>query len=32
MAHSGELLLDAHTDAAIRAVWQALTDAGLPSR
>ena len=32
MAHSIELLLDAHTDAAIRAAWQALADAGLPSQ
>ena len=32
MAHSIELLLDAHTDTAIRAAWQALADAGLPSQ
>ena len=32
MAHSIELLLDAHTDAAIRAAWQALADVGLPSQ
>jgi len=31
MAHSIELLLDAHSDAAVRAQWQALADAGLPS-
>lgn len=32
MAHSIELLLDSHSDAAIRAQWQALADAGLPSQ
>ena len=32
MAHSIELLLDSHSDAAIRAMWQALADAGLPSQ
>jgi len=32
MAHSIELLLDSHSDAAIRADWQALADAGLPSQ
>jgi len=32
MAHSIELLLDSHSDAAIRAAWQALADAGLPSQ
>ena len=32
MAHSIELLFDAHSDAAIRAGWQALADAGLPSQ
>lgn len=32
MAHSIELLLDPSTDTAIRAVWQALADAGLPSQ
>lgn len=32
MAHSIELLLDAASDAAIRAQWQALADAGLPSQ
>lgn len=32
MAHSVELLFDAHTDAALRAVWDALTDAGIPSQ
>ena len=32
VAHSIELLLDAHTDAAIRAAWQALADAGLQSQ
>jgi len=32
MAHSIELLLDPHSDAAIRAAWQALADAGLPSQ
>jgi hypothetical protein len=32
MAHSIELLLDSRTDAAIRAAWQALADAGLPSQ
>ena len=31
-AHSIELLLDSHSDAAIRAAWQALADAGLPSQ
>jgi hypothetical protein len=32
MAHSIELLLDDHSDAAIRTVWQRLEDAGLPSQ
>lgn len=32
MAHSVELLLDEHTDSAIRAQWRALADAGLPSQ
>jgi hypothetical protein len=32
MAHSIELLLDSHSDAAIRAAWHALADAGLPSQ
>ena len=32
MAHSIELLLDSHSDAAVRAQWQALADAGLPSQ
>jgi len=32
MAHSIELLLDSHSDAAIRAAWQVLADAGLPSQ
>lgn len=32
MAHSIEMLLDADGDAAIRAAWQALADAGLPSQ
>jgi len=32
MAHSIELLLDARSDAAVRAQWQALADAGLPSQ
>ncbi len=32
MAHSIELLLDPHSDAAIRSQWQALADAGLPSQ
>ena len=32
MAHSIELLLDEHSDAAIRAQWRALADAGLPSQ
>lgn len=32
MAHSIELLLDSHSDAAIRAIWQALAEAGLPSQ
>lgn len=32
MAHSIELLLDPAADAAIRAIWQALDDAGLPSQ
>lgn len=32
MAHSIELLLDVDSDAAIRAAWQALDDAGLPSQ
>ena len=32
MAHSIELLLDDHSDAAIRKVWHRLSDAGLPSQ
>jgi hypothetical protein len=32
VTHSIELLLDSHSDAAIRALWQALADAGLPSQ
>jgi len=32
MAHSIELLLDSHSDGVIRADWQALADAGLPSQ
>ncbi|MDF2823682.1 MAG: hypothetical protein K0R68_1090 [Mycobacterium sp.] len=32
MAHSIELLFDDDTDAALRRVWQALTDAGVPSQ
>lgn len=32
MAHSIELLLDDDSDQAIRAQWQALADAGLPSQ
>ena len=32
MAHSIELLLDSHSDAAIRAAWRALADAGLASQ
>ncbi len=32
MAHSIELLLDDHSDAAIRTVWHRLEDAGLPSQ
>jgi hypothetical protein len=32
MAHSIELLLDDHGDAAIRMVWHRLDDAGLPSQ
>jgi hypothetical protein len=32
MAHSIELLLDDRSDAAIRAVWHRLDDAGLPSQ
>lgn len=32
MAHSIELLFDDHSDAAIRAMWQVLADAGLPSQ
>lgn len=32
MAHSIELLLDDHSDQAMRAQWQALADAGLPSQ
>ncbi|MCI4676020.1 2'-5' RNA ligase family protein [Candidatus Mycolicibacterium alkanivorans] len=32
MAHSIELLLDGHGDAAIRTVWHRLVDAGLPSQ
>ena len=32
MAHSIELLLDDHSDAAIRTAWQRLDDAGLPSQ
>ena len=31
MAHSIELLLDPDSDAAVRAQWQALAEAGLPS-
>lgn len=31
MAHSVELLLDPASDAAIRSIWRALDDAGLPS-
>jgi len=32
VAHSIELLLDSHSDGVIRADWQALADAGLPSQ
>lgn len=32
MAHSIELLLDAHTDAEIRRLWRLLDEAGLPSQ
>ena len=32
MAHSIELLLDSRSDTAMRAAWQALADAGLPSQ
>jgi hypothetical protein len=32
MAHSIELLLDEHGDAAIRTAWHRLSDAGLPSQ
>ena len=32
VAHSIELLLDSHSDGVIRAHWQALADAGLPSQ
>lgn len=32
MAHSVELLLDARGDAAIRSLWSALDEAGLPSQ
>jgi 2'-5' RNA ligase len=32
MAHSIELLIDPDSDAAIRRVWDALADAGLPSQ
>lgn len=32
MAHSIELLLDERSDGTVRAMWQALTDAGLPSQ
>ncbi|WP_445170206.1 2'-5' RNA ligase family protein [Mycolicibacterium sp. Dal123E01] len=32
MAHSIELLLDARADTAVREMWQALADAGLPSQ
>jgi hypothetical protein len=32
VAHSVELLLDAHSEAAIRSIWQTLDDAGLPSQ
>ena len=32
MAHSIELLLDGSSEAAVRAVWQALADDGLPSQ
>ncbi|MET0704153.1 MAG: 2'-5' RNA ligase family protein [Mycobacterium sp.] len=31
-AHSVELLFDAETDAALRLVWDAMVDAGLPSQ
>lgn len=32
MAHSIELLFDDHTDTALRRVWDALTEAGVPSQ
>jgi 2'-5' RNA ligase len=32
MSHSIELLLDRHSDVAVRAQWRALADAGLPSQ
>lgn len=32
MAHSIELLFDDHTEAALRAVWEALDTAGVPSQ
>jgi len=32
MAHSIELLLDPRADAAVRQIWQALAEAGLPSQ
>ena len=32
MAHSLEVLLDDHGEAAVRSIWQALEDAGLPSQ
>lgn len=32
MAHSVELTLDADTDAAVRAIWERLREAGLPSQ
>ncbi len=32
MAHSVELLFDADNEAVVRAMWQALDDAGLPSQ
>jgi hypothetical protein len=32
MAHSIELLFDDHTDAALRRVWDALSDVGVPSQ
>ena len=32
MAHSLELLLDSHSEAVVRSIWEALAGAGLPSQ